>query len=256
MKVHWLYYMYADVIWDLKINVFERKYLKKITVLDCENVKIKLSSLAALARIFMFLRRSLAQYNSGGDPFFGWGGGGGAKVLKWQKISARSARKVAISNFARIARRKNENFICLVVYFIIYVKFNGFVVHDSAFLTYSCITKTICLPPHIFIGPPQDRRLCNIIFVGTFGGLAPPPQYQKAGYATDGRTRRGGGGGCSPPPRFSKCPYSGKKHLIFGQKHSIIGMTTPPPPPSRAERVLRRSAEGDIRARNHSHPLL
>ena len=52
--------------------------MKEITVLDCENEKKKIK----LARC----ARSLAQYNSGGDPFFGWGGGG-AKVLKWQKIS-------------------------------------------------------------------------------------------------------------------------------------------------------------------------
>ena len=49
--------MYADVIWDLKINVSERKYLnyqqmmKEVTVLDCENVN--LSSLAPLAHIFI-----------------------------------------------------------------------------------------------------------------------------------------------------------------------------------------------------------
>ena len=46
--------MYADVIWDLKINVSERKYLKytnkmmkEITVLDFENVnKFKLARFA------------------------------------------------------------------------------------------------------------------------------------------------------------------------------------------------------------------
>ena len=32
---------------------------------------------------------------------------------------------------------KNENCVCLVVFII---KFTGFVVHDSAFKTYSCIT--------------------------------------------------------------------------------------------------------------------
>ena len=64
--------------------------------------------------------------------------GGGVKVRKMpQKKSARFARKVAISNFSRKARGKNENCVCLVYF---YVKFNGFVVHDSAFLTYSCIT--------------------------------------------------------------------------------------------------------------------
>ena len=54
-------YMYADVIWDLKMNVFLRqsiwsanKTLKEIAVLECENVKKKIpSSVASLARIFI-----------------------------------------------------------------------------------------------------------------------------------------------------------------------------------------------------------
>ena len=78
--------------------------MKEITVLDCENVKIKLSSLAALARIFMFLRRSLAQYNSGGDPFFGWGGGGGGKSFKMptKKIGALRAQSRNINKILRV----------------------------------------------------------------------------------------------------------------------------------------------------------
>ena len=43
--------------------------------------------------------------DSGVDPFFGWGGGG-AKCEKFLNISGRSARKVAISNFSGVARRK------------------------------------------------------------------------------------------------------------------------------------------------------
>ena len=42
--------------------------------------------------------------------------GGGVKVRKMPNFSARSARKVTISNFSRKARRKNENFVCLVVF--------------------------------------------------------------------------------------------------------------------------------------------
>ena len=30
----------------------------------------------------------------------------------------------------------------------------------------------------------RSRNISTYIFVGTFRGLAPPPQYQKAGYAT------------------------------------------------------------------------
>ena len=52
--------MYADVIWDLKIYMFLRqgiwstnKILKEIAVLECENAKKILSSLAALAHIFI-----------------------------------------------------------------------------------------------------------------------------------------------------------------------------------------------------------
>ena len=41
-------------------------------------------------------------------------GGGGVKVRKIPNFSARFARKVAISNFPRKARGKNENFVCLV----------------------------------------------------------------------------------------------------------------------------------------------
>ena len=33
-----------------------------------------------------------------------------------------------------------------------------------------------------YVCPPPPYKY--IIFVGTFGGLAPPPQYQKAGYAS------------------------------------------------------------------------
>ena len=43
-------------------------------------------------------------------------GGGGVKVRKMPKFSARFARKVAISNFWRKARGKNENCVCLVVF--------------------------------------------------------------------------------------------------------------------------------------------
>ena len=53
--------------------------------------------------------------SSGIDPFFGWGGGG-VKVRKMANFSARFARKVAISNFSRKARGKNENCVCLVVF--------------------------------------------------------------------------------------------------------------------------------------------
>ena len=52
--------------------------------------------------------------SSGIDPFFGWGGG--VKVRKMPNFSARLARKVPISNFSRKARRKNENYVCLVVF--------------------------------------------------------------------------------------------------------------------------------------------
>ena len=44
------------------------------------------------------------------------GGGGGVKVRKMPNFSARFARKVAISNFSRKARGKNENCVCLVVF--------------------------------------------------------------------------------------------------------------------------------------------
>ena len=47
--------------------------------------------------------------------FSDWGGGG-VKVRKMPNFSARFARKVAISNFSREARRKNENCVCLVVF--------------------------------------------------------------------------------------------------------------------------------------------
>ena len=45
------------------------------------------------------------------------------------------------------------------------------------------------------------------IFVGTFGGLAPPPQYQKAGYATDYKRltkqwRSQGAMGAVAPPKI------------------------------------------------------
>ena len=46
----------------------------------------------------------------------GGGGGGGVKVRKMPNFSARFARKVAISNFSRKARRKNENCVYLVVF--------------------------------------------------------------------------------------------------------------------------------------------
>ena len=60
-------------------------------------------------------------------------GGGGQKL---EKCTHKKSRKIAISNFARIARRKNENCVSLVVFF--YVKCQSMVwVHgenDSAFL--------------------------------------------------------------------------------------------------------------------------
>ena len=53
-------YMYADVIWNLKMNVFLRqsiwstnKIWKEIAVLECKNFEKFLSSLAPLARIFI-----------------------------------------------------------------------------------------------------------------------------------------------------------------------------------------------------------
>ena len=75
-----------------------------------------------------------------------------------------------VRKIAKSQNRDIENCVCLVVFS---VKFNGFVVSDSAFYTYSCITyyeffklskllrgKTICLPPPP--PPPQDRRLCPV----------------------------------------------------------------------------------------------
>ena len=55
--------------------------------------------------------------HSGVDPFFGWGGGGGAKLEKWpKKKMPRFARKVPVSNFSRVAHHKNENCVCFVVF--------------------------------------------------------------------------------------------------------------------------------------------
>ena len=41
---------------------------------------------------------------------------GGAKVKKCPKFSASSARQIVIQNFAREARRKIDNFVCLIVF--------------------------------------------------------------------------------------------------------------------------------------------
>ena len=64
--------MYADVIWDLKINVSERKYLKyqqnnegnNSLLLDCENVKrIKLARCARSHIHCFILILVSSQYN-------------------------------------------------------------------------------------------------------------------------------------------------------------------------------------------------
>ena len=47
------------------------------------------------------------------------GGGGGGELEIWQKNSARFEHKVAISNSAREARRKNEDCVCFVVFFML-----------------------------------------------------------------------------------------------------------------------------------------
>ena len=66
---------------------------------------------------------------------------------KKKKKLARFARKFAIANFSRMARRIIEN--CGIL-----VKFDGLVVQDGAFeLFLHCMLPP--LPP-----PPQDRRLC------------------------------------------------------------------------------------------------
>ena len=52
-----------------------------------------------------------------GSFFWTGGGGGGGNIKKMaqkKKKSARFARKFAISNFSRVARRKNYNCVCLV----------------------------------------------------------------------------------------------------------------------------------------------
>ena len=70
---------------------------------------------------------------SGVDPFFGSGGGGGAKVRKMpQKKLARSACKVAIKLRTERTAKMKIVYTCVAWYF--YVKFNGFCnLHDSAF---------------------------------------------------------------------------------------------------------------------------
>ena len=67
---------------------------------------------------------------TGASIHFSDGGGGGQKYGKCQNCSVRSARKSVISNFAREARRKIENCVCLIVFF---VKFYSFVLPESAF---------------------------------------------------------------------------------------------------------------------------
>ena len=84
MKVHWLSIMYAGVIWDLKINVFERKYLnyqqndegnKSLRLWKCQK---KLSSLAYSC----FWGACSRNITAASIHFSDWGGGGAAKVEK------------------------------------------------------------------------------------------------------------------------------------------------------------------------------
>ena len=80
------------------------------------------------------------------------------KKQKKKKKWARFARKFAIANFSRMARRKIENFGILV-------KFDGFVVHDGAFeLFLHCMLLIIKLSKllgggqnDMFTPPPPPR---------------------------------------------------------------------------------------------------
>ena len=73
-----------------------------------------------------------------------WGGGGGGEFERCKKKKlARFARKFAIANFSRMARRIIENFG-------IFVKFDGLVVQDGAFeLFLHCMMPPPPPPPRI-----------------------------------------------------------------------------------------------------------
>ena len=125
--------------------------------------------------------------NRGVDPFFGLGGGGKSK----ENVKKKSARLCAqIRNIKLCAKFLFfVLFVCVCVCF--YVKFNGFVVPESAFLNLFLhfillifqVAKIIggggggqryVCPPNIFIGgaaaplAPQDRRLWSQMMFASY----------------------------------------------------------------------------------------
>ena len=56
---------------------------------------------------------------------------------------------------------------------------------ETALIVYDIVWRCILSPENICFWGARSRNISTyIMFVGTFGGLAPLPQYQKAGYAT------------------------------------------------------------------------